>query len=259
MVRIEGQHGSSATGNVPVQLMSGAGAASRKYDLLSAIGAAGLAGDPADQRRALRLMVLVTARYDWRRDRLAVGQREIAALWSVDERTVKREMARLRDAGWLILRRQGARGRVSEYALAIETILAATRPHWAAVGPDLVERLSATAVPAGTDPKVIPFPGGTGTEPEASAPGVAAPAIEPKPRDQGLWGRISASLSSDNPARHAAWIAPLVAAETAEDRLVLRAPSRFHASYVETHLGDVLRRAARRLMPDLALVRVIAD
>jgi hypothetical protein len=39
-------------------------------------------------------MALITMRYNWQRDELTTGQGEIAPLWSVDERTVKREMAR---------------------------------------------------------------------------------------------------------------------------------------------------------------------
>lgn len=54
-------------------------AAAKKYDLLSAMMAHGLASDKHRQR-------------------------EIARLWCVDERTVKRDMARLRSLGWIELR-----------------------------------------------------------------------------------------------------------------------------------------------------------
>lgn len=67
--------------------------ASRKYGLLTALAVQALAGDKP--RLVLRLMALVTARYNWQRDELAVGQAEIARLWAVDDRTVKRDMARL--------------------------------------------------------------------------------------------------------------------------------------------------------------------
>ena len=75
---------------------TGRGASSRKYDILTALGAFALRGSKHEQRRMLRFMLLITARYNWRRDRLSVGQREIAMMWSCDERTVKREMARLK-------------------------------------------------------------------------------------------------------------------------------------------------------------------
>src|SRR5690554_6309962 len=109
----------------------GRSAAVRKYDLLTAMGVYALSQDKAVQRRILRLMTLVTARYNWQRDELAVGQREMARMWFVDERTVKREMAQLKAMGWLVVRRQGARGRVTEYSLDISQIEAVTRPVWA--------------------------------------------------------------------------------------------------------------------------------
>ena len=70
-------------------------AASKKYDILSALMAHALSLDPASQKLALRLMSLITTRYNWQRDELTIGQTEIARLWCVDPRTVKREMAKL--------------------------------------------------------------------------------------------------------------------------------------------------------------------
>ena len=67
-----------------------------KYDLLTVVGAYALSADKGRQRLVLRLMTLITARYNWAKDELAVGQREIARLWKIDERSVKREMAKLR-------------------------------------------------------------------------------------------------------------------------------------------------------------------
>ncbi|NUB45556.1 hypothetical protein GEU84_014245 [Fertoebacter nigrum] len=212
----------------------GQGASARKYDIISAIGAHGLAGDKVAQRLALRLITLITARYNWARDELAVGQREIARLWSVDERTVKREMARLRDLGWLVLRRQGARGHVSSYALNLPAILTSTQSHWAAVGSDLSDRL-AGPVPAGTDLNIIPFP----------APAPIAPA-------EGRWARISDRFRAEQPALHAAWVQPLVLESEDSDTLTLVAPSRFHGSYVRTHLLDTLQRLCRAEVPGVS-------
>lgn len=227
-------------------------AAAKKYDLLSAMMAHGLAADKHRQRLVLRLMALITSRYNWQRDELAIGQREIARLWCVDERTVKREMARLRDSGWLVLRRQGARGRVSEYGLGMERLLAETAPHWAAVGPDLVARLGAEAVPAGTDPNVIPFPRNAPTEELPADPGQEV-AVEAG----GSWARCCRRLRAENPARHAAWLAGLKVLSEAGGQLLLEAPSRFHASYVQTHLMAAIEAAARSEAPELQLVRVL--
>ena len=54
-------------------------AAAKKYDILSAMMAHALAGDKHRQRLVLRLMALITTRYNWQRNELAMGQREIAA------------------------------------------------------------------------------------------------------------------------------------------------------------------------------------
>ena len=93
------------------------------------------------QRQVLRMMALITTRYNWQRDELTMGQAEIARLWSVDDRTVKREMARLRSQGWLVLKRQGARGRVSVYGMDLNRMLEDTRPAWPLIGADFIARL----------------------------------------------------------------------------------------------------------------------
>ena len=77
----------------------GRNASALKYDILSALAVHALAGDKHRQRLILRLSALITTRYNWQRNELSMGRDEIARLWSVDERTVKREMARLRTLG----------------------------------------------------------------------------------------------------------------------------------------------------------------
>lgn len=222
----------------------GQGAQARKYDILSAIGAWGLASGKVEQRLALRLILLVTARYNWAQDRLAVGQREIARMWSVDERTVKRDMARLREMGWLVLHRQGARGRVSEYGLGLETILAATAGQWLAIGPDFAARQEAP-VPAGTEPpKVVPFPRQAATL-----------------QDDGIcpaWSRARAVIEDADPGIAAAWLRPLAPCGVADGCLTLSAPSRYHAHYVQTHLQARIAEMLRRVDPAIASVRVVA-
>ena len=46
----------------------GPGASARKYDLLSALMAFALSDGKGTQRLVMRLMVLVTTRYNWQRD-----------------------------------------------------------------------------------------------------------------------------------------------------------------------------------------------
>ncbi len=219
----------------------GRGASARKYDLLTALGAFALAQGKHDQRRSLRLMTLITARYNWARDELAVGQREIARLWSVDERTVKREMAHLRRMGWLVVKRQGARGRVTEYSLSLETVLKDTAPHWAAVGPDFELRMGQGEAESTT---VVPMPvRGTVTPPDVS--------------DATEWALARALMHAEDAGTYASWIAALERVERAGGRLTLRAPTRFHAAYVQTHLERRVLGACRDVDADVSEVRVI--
>jgi hypothetical protein len=198
----------------------GQAAAARKYDLLTAMGTYALSQDKHRQRLVLRLMILITARYNWRRDELAVGQREIARMWSVDERTVKRELAKLRGLGWLRVKRAGARGRVTEYGLAVDALLSDTQAHWEKVGPDYALRMQGTD----TDTqKVVPLiPKGSVTPPDLSH------------GDE--WSLAQAVMYQEDPSVYAAWVRALVRADRAGGRLSLRAPTRFHAAYVQTHL-----------------------
>lgn len=217
----------------------GRGASARKYDLLTALGAHALAQDKHDQRRVLRLMTLITARYNWARDELAVGQREIAQLWSCDERTVKREMALLRARKWLVVRRQGARGRVTQYSLNIEQILKDTRDQWPCVGSDFELRMG---VP--DTPKVVPLPV-SGTVP---APDIG----------QGTeWVLAQAVLHAEDAGSYASWLAALERVERAGGRLTLRAPSRFHAAYVQTHLAGRVLSALQEVDPGVDELRVV--
>ena len=218
----------------------GRGAAARKYDLLTALGAYALARDKHDQRRVLRLMTLITARYNWARDELAVGQREIAQLWSVDERTVKREMALLRARAWLVVRRQGARGRVTQYGLGLEQILRDTSSQWGAVGSDFEVRMAAPE----ESPTVVPLP----------VKGQVAP---PDVSSGTEWALAQALLHAEDAATYATWISALMRAERAGGRVTLRAPSRFHAAYVQTHLERRVLAALKEVDAEVAEVRVI--
>ncbi|WP_118134972.1 hypothetical protein [Oceanicella sp. SM1341] len=223
----------------------GRGAASRKYDLLSALSSHALSGPSSQQRLALRLIALVTARYNWATDRLSIGRADIARLWHVDERTVKREMAKLRAMGWIVVHLPAVRGRVTVYGLGIEAILAATRPAWEAVGPDLVERLTgAPETMAEEAPTVVPFPDR------------GAAVLRPEP--PGLWAEARARLAEIDPARSRAWYGRLTGAGQAGDLLMLQAPNGFVAGYVEAQLSAQILAVVRRLDPGITRLRVSA-
>lgn len=221
----------------------GQDAGSRKYDILSALMAHALAGDANLQRLVLRMMALITTRYNWQRDELAVGQREIARLWCVDERTVKRDMARLRALGWVVVKRQGARGRVSVLGLDLGRILLDSRAAWPNVGPDFVARLTGAddvPAPAPDSPTVVPFRRSR-----------VAPA-------EGVWGRACALLQAEDAPLFEAWFAGLADGGAQNGCLTLLAPTRFHAAYVRTHLLTRLQTAVRRTDPHLASVQIEA-
>lgn len=214
-------------------------AAARKYDILSALMAHGLAGDQNLQRLVLRLISLITTRYNWQRNELTIGQKEIARLWCLDERTVKRDMARLRALGWITVKRQGARGRVSVLALDLERILLDTRAAWPNIGSDFVSRMSGGHEGDQAAANVVPF---RRSETEQVL---------------GKWGAMRALLREEDPALFDAWLAPLTDAGEEQGILHLAAPSRFHATYVRTHLLGRLTMAARRSGAGLQAVRLI--
>jgi len=221
---------------------SGRGASAVKYDILTAMGAYALSESKARQVLVLRFLTLLTARYNWHRDVLAVGQREIARLWNVDERTVKRDLAKLRSMGWIKVKRQGARGRVSEYGLDLDRILSDSEPRWQAVGPDYAHRM--TGQDDMPQQNVIPLNAGNA---------VAAPSTE----DGSEWSLAKAILHRDDPATYASWLQGLERDGRAGERLVLRAPSRFHASYVMSHLLNRVISACREV--DDQITAVVID
>jgi hypothetical protein len=218
--------------------LAGPGAAARKYDLITALGAHALSLGKHEQRLILRLITLLTARYNWGRDELSIGQREIARLWSCNERTVKRELAKLRALGWLVVKQQGARGRVTTYGFDTATMLTATKGIWPEVGPDFALRLDGP--PAQT---VVPFP---------VKGAVAAPALD----DASEWGLARAVLFAEDAGRFGAWVQALQRTGRAGGRLTLRAPSRFHAAYVQTHLAGVLLRACQSVDEDVSAIEI---
>jgi hypothetical protein len=215
-------------------------AASRKYDILSALMAFALSKDKHVQRQVLRVMALITTRYNWQRDELTMGQGEIARLWSVDDRTVKREMARLRAQGWLVLRRQGARGRVSVYGMDLNRMMEDTRPAWPLIGEDFIARLEPEAVAGQGASNVVPLRA------------IAAPMS-----DGSVWASAQAALHDADAATYGAWFHALADAGVEANTLSLAAPTRFHATYVTANLKERLLAALQCVDPSLRDVRIV--
>lgn len=220
-------------------------AASRKYDLITALGVHACRGDKHMQRLTLRFITAIVARYNWQTDELSIGQRDLAALWSVDERTVKRDLAKLRALGWLVQKRAAVRGRVAIHGIDIAAILTATEPDWPAVGPDFVDRMRGPdAPPPPPAANVVAFPG------------IAAPSLGPTATP---WDRALARLQSEDPAQYAMWYRQLGETGASGGILELTAPSRFHAAFVTTHHLPRLLAALRREDASFRLIKISAD
>jgi len=212
--------------------VTGRNAQSLKYDILTALGAHACAADKHVQRLALRLITLIVARYNWATDEIAVGQREMASLWSLDERSVKRDIARLRDMGWLVVRRPAARGRVATHGLGLDAILRQTRDAWSHVGSDFVARMTGTTQPeVSPSDNIVPFP---------------VPAT-----DAGPWAQMQAQLFRQDPHLYTAWFAALHPLPVADGVMTLIAPSRFHASYILSNHAIRLARLAVSVDPGI--------
>lgn len=230
------------------QRIAGSEAGSRKYDLITALGCHALSRDKPTQRAVLRLITLMTARYNWRSGLLTVGQREIARLWSVDERTVKREMARMRAAGWLVVESAARRGRVASYRIDLDRILMETEPSWARVGPDFDARMRREAGQGASVPErtVVPFP----TAFPRPSIGVHSGETE--------WRQARALLEAREPLLFRNWFECLTREDRVGTLVVLRAPSPFHADYLRAKLNDTLLAALSAVDPAVGEVRIIA-
>jgi len=224
--------------------VTGPGAAAIKYDLLTALLVTAAQGEPVAARLSLRLSLLITARYNWRDGSFAVGQRELARMWGVTERTAKREMAEMRRRGWIAVSVPAARGRVARYRIEMARMLEDTMPHWAAVGPDFAARMIGAPEPEAAADNVVPL-----RRPEAALP-----------EDDGSgWAGAAARLQRDDPSVYAAWIAPLRAVDMESGILTLAAPSRFVADYVTTHFRPRLMAALMAEGVPLREVKVVAQ
>lgn len=219
------------SGVMQTQRVVGPGAGAEKYDLLTAMAVNGLATGGVRLASMMRLIALVTARYNWAADEMVIGQREMAALWSVEERTAKRETRRLVDCGLLEIKRPGVRGRVAAYRLCRTELYRQTASDWVNVGPDFDARMTARHNPeflASPHPNVVRVDFATPTPTTTAHP----------------WDRALSCLSVDQPGLYAVWFNQLKA-ELPEEGDVLRiyAPSRFIAGYVKTRLLVPLERA----------------
>ncbi len=220
--------------------LTGRDSASLKYDLLTALGAAGLYGSPTLQTSVLRLIVVITARYNWSRDEVSIGHAELAGLWGVNERTVKREMKRLTGQGFLVCIRPGVRGRVGAYRLDFDRIASLSKPTWPNVGPAFASRME--QLPTTENVVRVDF-------------GKPADTLQSKTTDP-TWDSIQHELYQSYPALYENWFSKLCLDNQTDQWLSLTAPNAFIAEYVQTRLEQILATAVRAKLGPNASVRI---
>nr|WP_170575963.1 DnaA N-terminal domain-containing protein [Ruegeria atlantica] len=208
-----------------------------KYDILSALTVHALSQDKHRQRIVLRVIALITTRYNWRSNELSIGRQEIARLWSVNERTVKREMAKLRAMGWVVVKRPAARGRVAVYELDLKQIMIDTSEVWPVIGSDFQARMSEEPAP---DTNVVPF-------------NIRRPS--PGDNDSSVWTQVQSILHGRDPELWASWFRHLTEAERAGGVVILMAPSRFMADYIAQNWTGRLLAAYARVDPAVRSLR----
>ena len=207
---------------------TGPGAAFVKYDVITALSVLALRDGTTLQTTVLRLIALITARYNWKLDHFSVPQADMARMWRVSERTVKREVKRMVAAGLVTCIRPGVRGRVAAYRLNYAQLSDDTRAIWPDVGPDYDARMQDMRGPADTKVVKVDF--------AAKLPKM--PDMMPHPDN--VWGRVLHALAESDPANTGNWYRKLDLVAQEPDRIVLRAPSGFVAQFVQTHLSRAL-------------------
>lgn len=225
---------------------TGPGAGVVKYDIITALSVMALHGTPALQTTVLRLIALITARYNWKQDQFCVAQTEMARLWGVSDRTVKREVRRMTNAGLIRCLRAGVRGRAGAYRLDYGQLFSQSAPVWPAVGRDFEERMAAT--PLAPPVKVVRVDFGRARR--------ATPAL---PSGVDTWSLVLQDLAQSDPANLSNWYMKLALGEVTRERVLLTAPSRFVANFIETHLSAALSHAVRRVLGPAMRVQIIPD
>ncbi|MEM8537960.1 MAG: DnaA N-terminal domain-containing protein [Pseudomonadota bacterium] len=215
----------------------GRNAPALKYDILSALTVHALAGDKHRQRSILRIVALITTRYNWRNNELSIGREEISRLWSVNERTVKREMAKFRAMGWVTVKRPAARGRVAVYELDLKQLMLDTSEVWPVIGTDFQARMSDEPE---TPNNIVPFK------------------AKPAPSNGAggdVWTQVQSILHRRDPELWSSWFQHLSEAERAGGVATLIAPSRFMADYIAQKWTGRLLAAYGRVDPDIRRLR----
>lgn len=230
--------------------MTGPGSGAHKYDILTALAISGLHGSTAQHVSVLRLIALITARYNWSRNELSIGQAEMARIWGVDPRTAKREVKRLVASGLLEMVRAGVRGRVALYRLNLDAVELMSRPVWDCVGPDFAERAGRLlARPVTAD--------GSGNVLRVDFAGARADTADPPDAADPRWQAVLDRLAAENPEDFANWYRRLTLSGQDAGALRVCAPNAFVSSYVMTHLARPLESAVAHVFGTAVRVVVV--
>lgn len=221
--------------------------AALKHALLAEIGRKACGWKVLGQRTGLRLMTLVAARYDWAADHLDCGLREIATLWQVDERTVKRELAKLRDLGWISLKRPAARGRNAVHQLEASAILDIETPE-----PAAIETVEDTTRDIGNTRNEV-----VSSEMEQLESSIEESAeVIPFRSGQAIWRCLMNEMAQSHPGLHGSWLLELEARRDHDGTWVLGATSRFRAAYLTSHHLRLIRARLERHDPVLQGIEI---
>ena len=227
--------------------ITGANASSLKYDLLTALSVAGLHLDTRYQISLSRMLLLITARYNWRLDEFCVGQRDLAKMWNVTERTVKREIKYWLEKRLVICKRQGVRGRVGAYRLNYPEVYRLSSPYWGKVGRDFEERMAETHPVK--ESKVVPVDFRTKDPTLDSLP----PTVE---KNQTSWRAACQRMRELHPEHYRNWISRLTLGSDDRETVVLNAQNQFVAHYVQTHLLATIQEAVEATLGPRRRIRV---
>ena len=231
--------------------LTGVNASSLKYDLLTALSVAGLHQEGRHQISLSRLTLLITARYNWRLDEFCVGQRDLARMWNVTERTVKREIKYWLETRLVICKRRGVRGRVGAYRLNYPEIYRQSQPYWAAVGPDFEERMAETHPVQQSKVVAVDFRG--------AAPSTDTETDTTPRQTSATWRAACQRMRDLHPAHYHNWIAALSFVSDDGTKITLRAASQFNCHYVRTNLLPIIHEAVEATLGPRSRITVTTD
>lgn len=195
--------------------ISGPNAAVAKYDVISALTCVALTGERSQQTIIMRLINLITCRYNWRKNELSIGSKEVGELTFTSQRTAKRTLKALTDLRFLIVRLQGRKGRVTKYGLGITAIFEAAALHAKPKCHQFSERITADSL----------------------GPSASVPPTDFKVEAQACrkWNAICVDIADKSQSLYVSWFADMVGS-VKDGQLTVACKSNFIQNYARTKL-----------------------